>query len=368
MHILYDGQIYTLQSAGGISRYFASLIRKLPNNFFPALTVSPALNTTNINYPSHPNLTIVFNRKFKFRPSRVSSWIEQQYYRMIPFLNPFDVIHPTYYSLLKPQEISKYRSPIVLTVWDMINELFPEQTDPYGQLAEEKRRALFGAQAIICISENTKKDLLNRYPWLENKVTVTYLASEINASLSHGSESVPSRPYFLYVGSRASYKNFDGLLVAFAKAASVQPDVALCVVGPAFDETEEKWIADFKLSDRIEHYGYASDRHLAKLYRCSVAFVYPSLYEGFGIPPLEAMSCGTVVVASHCSSIPEVVGDAGLLFDPKSTGDLADILLSLLENSTERDRLISQGYQRAQEFSWDKTVTQTLEVYRSVIG
>jgi glycosyltransferase involved in cell wall biosynthesis len=368
MRILYDGQIYTLQSAGGISRYFASLINKLPNNFVPALTVAPVLKTTNINYPSHPNLTIAFNRKFKFRPNCVSYWIEQQYHNILPLLNPFDVIHPSYYSLLKPQEISKYRSPNVLTVWDMINEIFPEQTDPSGQLAEEKRQALLAARAIICISENTKKDLLNRYPSLENRVTVTYLASEIDASLSHGSEQVPYRPYYLYVGSRASYKNFDSLLVAFAKAASVQPEIALCVVGSPFNETEEKLIADLKLSDRIEHYGYASDRHLAKLYRCSVAFVYPSLYEGFGIPPLEAMSCGTAVVASNCSSIPEVVGDAGILFNPKSTHDLADILLSLLDNSTERDRLISKGYQRSQKFSWDKTVAQTLDVYRSVVG
>ena len=121
-----------------------------------------------------------------------------------------------------------------------------------------------------------------------------------------------------------------------------------------------------KLSGHIEHYEYVCDRHLAKLYRCSVAFVYPSLYEGFGIPPLEAMSCKTPVVAANCSSIPEVVGDAGLLFNPKATGDLADILLLLLDSPKERDRLIAKGHQRAQMFSWDKTVAQTVDVYRSV--
>jgi glycosyltransferase involved in cell wall biosynthesis len=120
------------------------------------------------------------------------------------------------------------------------------------------------------------------------------------------------------------------------------------------------------LSDRIELYTYASDAHLAKLYRCSIAFVYPSLYEGFGIPTLEAMSCGTPVVASNCASIPEVVGDAGLMFNPKSVSDLTDIMLFLLDNPTERDRLISKGHQRAKTFSWDKTVAQTLEVYQSV--
>jgi glycosyltransferase involved in cell wall biosynthesis len=248
----------------------------------------------------------------------------------------------------------------------MIHELFANEIDPKGQQAEKKRKAILAAQAVICISENTKKDLLERYSLPEEKVKVTYLASEIDASFSHGSEPVPSRPYYLYVGGRYEYKNFDGLLAAFAKALSVRPDIALCVVGSPFYETEEKLIAELGLTGHIEHYGYASDTHLAKLYRCSVAFVYPSLYEGFGIPPLEAMSCGTAVVASNCSSIPEVVGDAGILFDPKSTGDLADILLSLLDSPKERDRLIAKGYQRAQAFSWDKTVAQTLDVYRSV--
>ena len=367
MRILYDGQIYTMQTAGGINRYFANLISRLPHDWVPSITISPAFKTTTINYPHHPNLKIAFNLKFRFRPSRIAYLIEQNYKRLISLISPFDVIHPTYYSLLKQQEISNCRSPIVLTVWDMINEIFPEQTDPSGQLAEEKRKALFAARAIICISENTKEDLLNRYPSLENNVTVTYLASEIDVNFSYGSESVPSRPYYLYVGSRVSYKNFGRLLLAFAKVATVQPEIALCVVGSPFNETEKQRITQLKLTDRIEHYDYTSDRHLAKLYRCSVAFVYPSLYEGFGIPPLEAMSCGTVVVASNCSSIPEVVGDASLLFDPKSTSDLADILLSLIDRPTDRDRWISKGYQRSQEFSWDKTVAQTIDVYKSVV-
>jgi glycosyltransferase involved in cell wall biosynthesis len=137
-------------------------------------------------------------------------------------------------------------------------------------------------------------------------------------------------------------------------------------VGYPFSETEIKRIAELKITDRLELYTYASDDHLAKLYRCSIAFVYPSLYEGFGIPPLEAMSCGTPVVASNSSSIPEVAGEAGLLFDPKSVNDLTDILLSLLDNPTERDRLIAKGLQRAKTFSWDQTVARTLEVYESV--
>lgn len=363
MRILYDGQMYGVQTAGGINRYFANLISRLPEDFNPILTTC---QNRELNYPVHPNLKILFYQRYGFRPGRISYWLEKYYFRYANSFSYPDIAHPTYYSLLTRQNLDKYRCPVVITVWDMIDEIFSEELDPNGQNAEQKRKAIVTAQAIICISENTKKDLLERYSLPENKVTVTHLASEIDASLSHGPEPVPDRPYYLYVGSRASYKNFDGLLAAFAKAVSVQPDIALCVVGSPFNEIEEKLIAELKLTTHIEHYGYAGDRHLAKLYRCSVAFVYPSLYEGFGIPPLEAMSCGTAVVACNCSSIPEVVGDAGLLFNPKATGDLADILLLLLLSPIERDRLIAKGHQRSQMFSWDKTVAQTIDVYRSV--
>ena len=149
------------------------------------------------------------------------------------------------------------------------------------------------------------------------KIIVTYLAADLDEQLAHGAESVPARPYFLYVGSRAPYKNFDGLLQAASQMDSGQSEVAMCVVGPALTNEEQQKIAALGLSGRIEHYGHADDAQLAKLYRCSLAFVYPSLYEGFGIPPLEAMQCGTPVVACNTSSIPEVVGNAGFSVRPR---------------------------------------------------
>lgn len=358
MRILYDGQIYNMQVAGGINRYFANLISRLPKDFVPTLITC---QDRNFNYPEHPNLTTFFYPRF--RPRRVSYWLEKRYFRAIATLKNFDLIHPTYYSVLTQKPLNSERYPAVITVHDMIHEIFyPDAPD-----VEDKRKAILAAQAILCVSENTKKDLMERYSLPEDKITVTYLASEINHSLSYGNEPVPAQAYYLYVGNRElSYKNFDGLLTAFAKVASVNSEVKLCVVGSPFDRAEQQLIANLKLKDRIENYAYTSDRHLAKLYRCSVASVYPSLYEGFGIPPLEAMSCGTVAVASNTSSIPEVVGDAGLLFNPKAPGDLAEILLFLLDNPAERDRLIAKGYERAKVFSWDKTVEQTLEVYRCV--
>ena len=168
------------------------------------------------------------------------------------------------------------------------------------------------------------------------------------------------------MGNRASYKNFDGLLRAFAQAVAVRPELVLCVVGSIFSEVENELIGRLKLTEHIEHYGHGTDTHLAKLYRCSLALVYPSLYEGFGIPPLEAMSCGTVAVVANGSSLPEVVGDAGVLFDPRSTEELVAILLSLLDDPAKRQALVLRGQQRAQEFSWDRTVAQTVDIYRAL--
>jgi glycosyltransferase involved in cell wall biosynthesis len=365
MRILYDGQIYSWQAAGGINRYFANLINRLPQDFYPSLT---NCELRNVNFPDHPNLNIYFYQRFNFRPGRVSLQVEKYYFRTISAWNKFDLVHPTYYESLTGQDFQKFRSPVVLTVHDMIHELFSSQMDPMGTHAEMKKKAIASAQSVICISENTKRDLLRYNPISEDRITIIPQASEIGIGLSYGDESVPAQPYFLYVGSRVSYKNFDRLLKSFANVVTTSPDLRLCIVGSPFTNQEAQLIADLRLGSHLQHYGLASDRHLAKLYRCSIAFVYPSLYEGFGIPPLEAMSCGTPAIVSNTSSLPEVVAEAGLLFNPNSTDELVDCLRFVLDNPASRDRLVQKGLKRAQYFSWDKTVSQTLDVYRAVVA
>ncbi|MFK0733812.1 MAG: glycosyltransferase family 4 protein [Gloeotrichia echinulata GP01] len=365
MQILYDGEIYGMQKVGGINRYFDNIISRLPNDFHPILT---SIRSRNDYHPSHPNLKLFSYKRFGFKPGRLCYWLEPYYFQLAEAINNFQLFHPTYYSLLTRRRFETKRCPVVLTVHDMIHEIFAESMDKNGETAAKKRSAILAADVILCVSENTKKDLLERYLLPEERVWVTYLGTEFNPNFGYGNEPIPSQPFFLHVGGRGLYKNFNTLLIAFSKAVSQVPDIMLCVVGSPFDSTEQNMIAEMHLNNHIQHFSYTSDSHLAKLYRNCLAFVYPSLYEGFGIPPLEAMICQAPVIASNTSSIPEVVGDAGLLFDPTSITDLADRLLFLVEHPAERQRLITKGLEQAKKFSWDKTVTQTLEAYQFVVG
>ncbi|NJN01315.1 MAG: glycosyltransferase family 4 protein [Leptolyngbyaceae cyanobacterium SL_1_1] len=362
MRILYDGLVYKLQTQGGISRYFGNLISSLPEEFSPIIT---GYRSKKIRYPSHLNLKKHLYPFAGLAPKRLSEPLGRYFFEAVTAIDNFDLMHPTYYWLHTGQDLKSYSKPVVVTFHDMTHEIFAQQMDSTGQTSRVKHRAAQAADVIICISENTKKDVLERYSISEDKVKVIYHATDLDINMSYGSETVPTCPYFLYVGSRNShYKNFEILLKAFSKVLSINPDVTLCVVGLELNQDEQVMANSFKISHAIQLYSSVDDHHLAKLYRCSTAFVYPSLYEGFGIPLLEAMACGTPVVASKASCFPEIVDDAGLLFDPNSVADLADILISMLDGSIERDRLIQKGCQRSKLFSWERTVEETCKLYK----
>ncbi len=373
MRILYDGTIFGFQAAGGISRYFTSLIRRLPADWQPSI-ITPQVE--NLIFPEHPNLHVY--RWRRFRPAQVSNVLERHYFQTLARRIRPQLVHPTYYTLLTRRQASanqfhrNYRCPVVLNVWDMIHEVYPQMIEQGDFWAARKREAVQAADAVICISEHTRQDLLERLPIPEERVFVVPLASDLDESLAHGDEPTPPSPYFLYVGGRsAGYKNFDGLLAAFARVASQRSEPILAVVGPPLSEQENQRIHAHGISGRVQRLPMTSDRGLAKLYRCAQAFVYPSLYEGFGIPPLEAMACGTAVIASDRSSLPEVVGDAGLSFDPTATDateHLTAHLLSMLDDPSRRAELIVRGRDRAKLFSWDLAAAQTQAVYRWVLG
>ena len=362
--ILYDGLIFSQQPAGGISRYFSNVIDHLPAPFQPALAT---IRRDTVNFPARPDLRVHYYERFGFWPGRLSYEVEPHYFDWIA--RDYPVIHPTYYGSLTRKPFRKLRGKVVLTVYDMIHELFAARLDPTGEEAASKRDAIQRADAIICISENTRRDLLKLYPALApGNVFVTHLASGLSYEMTHGTEALPERPYLLYVGGRSRYKNFDGLLRAFARTAAAHPEIELCAVGvDPFGDDELELIAGLGLKGRVRFLGNLGDSHLARLYRHCVAFVYPSYYEGFGIPPLEAMSCGAPSLVSNRSSLPEVVDDAAVLFDPDDLPGLAERLGRIIDSAELRADLVARGFAQAKRFGWQRTADQTAEVYRTVL-
>jgi len=364
MKILYDGAIYSVQAAGGANRYWAKVIDHLPVSARPYLMTNTIRKT---NYPGSQRLRTFYFKRFAFRPGRASLVLEKLYFKTVLKTRSFDVFHPSIYSENAAGiSVREFKCPIVVTIHDMIEELYPE-VDPMGLRHRQKAEVLEVASAVICVSHNTKRDLLKWFPKLKPAITVTHLASELDVSMSYGDRQVPQVPYFIFVGGRqSSYKNFALLLKAFSGVIAMNCKVRLCLVGPPLTAEEKTEISQLGLLEHISHAGQPDDQYLAKLYRCSLALVYPSLYEGFGIPPLEAMACGTLVIASNQASLPEVIGDAGILFDPHDVKSLTDILIGVARGQLNREAMIERGFNRASQFSWQRTADETFKVYREV--
>ena len=177
-------------------------------------------------------------------------------------------------------------------------------------------------------------------------------------------ETVFEKPTFLYVGRRGTYKNFMFLLRAFAKACQSHPRIRLCVAGEPLND-EERWQSYFLgISDRVDSAVLPDENALRELYRKSVALLYPSRHEGFGMPPLEAMACGTVAVTSNTTSLPEVVGDGGIMLDPADESAWTECILQIAYDKIRRSQIIEKGRARAALFSWDKAATLHIATYR----
>jgi len=374
MRVLYDGAIFALQRAGGINRYAVNLIAHLPPPVRAILLIDrptdgslPDCRTVEVS----PGGDRRWARPFR----RVPRWSQRRAFSPPAANVEADILHPTYYTLLSSTSLPKLRIPMVLTVYDLIHERFSAMLDPRGEMAAIKRRAILRADAILCPSQSAKRDLREIYGIPEENITVIPLASGLPMLRLYDPDSAPNermaaldRPYFLYVGSRAPYKNFDRAVQALRIVADKRPDVLLAAVGSPLGARERRRLRQMSMQHHVHDFGQVDDTHLAHLYRNSVGLVYPSLYEGFGIPPLEAMSCGTAVICSSAASLPEVVGDAAMIFDPYDIEYLAALMMLLLDSPTTRRQLIERGYRQAGRFSWAQTARHTHCVYQSVAG
>jgi len=253
----------------------------------------------------------------------------------------------------------------------MIDEIFSEPQSPSSVACKEKLSAVKRADHIICISESTRRDLIRLLNVPIKKTSVVHLGFSLTRDSESSSDLISNlnntSSFILYVGNRNGHKNFRGLLHAYAQSDFLKNKYKLiCFGGGRFSASEISLIQELDLKlDNVQQVS-GSDAALGAYYKLAKVFVYPSLYEGFGIPPLEAMSFNCPVVCSNTSSMPEVVGDAALMFDPKDCESIKVAIERVVENEELRGDLVNRGRNRVQFFSWEKCAEETFEVYKSV--
>ena len=375
MHIVVDGIIYERQRYGGISRIFNEVLPRVCN-IDAAVTVtlltSRLESRSTDKLPVHPH---IYHRAL-FPPARMLR--SRRLWRLTPHVralaqqrylkrNRNGIWHSTYYT-----NLNSWTGPIVVTVADMIYERFTSLfTGPMNdQIRIRKLESIHKADRIICISETTRQELLQFYDIDPDRVTVIPLAYD-HRMFHIQPESMTTGPYarypfLLYVGGRTHYKNFTGLIQAYS-TWRMRRDIHLVIVGSPWLKVEKQLLADLKIEEYVHLLTDVDDKCLATLYNQAMAFVYPSLYEGFGIPLLEAMACGCPVVASRIPSTVEVAGEHPIYFDPAGHDDCLDALETALCEGRDSERT-QAGLAIVKNFNWDKTARQTLAVYRSLSG
>ncbi|GAB3329558.1 glycosyltransferase family 1 protein [Larkinella ripae] len=366
MKIFFDHQTFSQQNYGGISRYFCELIAglKQPTSDHQAHL---SLLVSNNAYLKEKSL-----RALPFLPSLPFAKTQPYIYKLNKAFNllemrtrAYDVFHATYYEPYFLEHIRK--RPIVVTFLDMIHEkyhtVFPELAADH-QVMAWKKQIVHQATAIIAISENTKRDLVEYYQVPAERVRVIYLGSSVSVT-EKTAEPSAQKPYLLFVGNRSMYKNFLPFIRAAAPLLRSHQVRVICAGGGAFSSEEKTALHQSGLTDLVEQHPI-DDAKLRQLYSQALAFVFPSLYEGFGIPVLEAFACNCPCLISDRSSLPEVAGPAALYFDPDQAESMREAVAQILTKPALRQQLAEQGRQQLQHFSWEKTVQDTLRLYQSL--
>ncbi len=286
-----------------------------------------------------------------------------------------DILHGTNYSVYPCQNSLK-----VMNIYDVTFIKYPNYINSVVKTYTERvKRCLQWTDLVLTISESSKKDIIEYLKVDPEKVYVTplashyypnYLSEEITESLEKQANYDFSKPYLLFVSTIEPRKNINAIITAFNfLKGKYKIEHQLILIGkkgwnyePIFAAIENSpW------KNQIHHLDYLSNELVALFYSKADIFVYPSYYEGFGLPVLEAMTLGAPVITSNTSSIPEVTGDAAILIDPKDSIQLAEAILKVISDSHLRQTLVNKGKERSQLFSWKKTAKETLKAYRTLI-
>ena len=375
MKVLVDGVTYQKQPYGGISRLYSEILPRmcdmdeslqitlftdgplkhpLPvHSRIMAITAPPIKHTLQVSGVWRFIPFPIRNLGRKLWHNLRSLWIGQRK----------DVIwHSTYYTLP-----SFWSGSQVVTVYDMIHERFPDlYNEPLDDFArEQKRRCIQKADVVICVSETTSQDVQAFYGVDSSSIRIIHIAyGSLFQQIKRGGDDFivsNKQPFLLFIGKRGRYKNFQWLIQAYSMWSRLK-EVALVVVGESWTNAEKTQMKELGVWDQVHLLSGIDDIALCQIYNRAAAYVCPSLYEGFGIPILEAMACGCPVVASNIPSTIEVAGDCPCYFELIDPESLLSAIDSVIEEGLSSDR-IKRGLERVKQFSWDETARKTLEVY-----
>lgn len=359
--LVYDYQILVMQRYGGISRYFYEIINRIKGDEDFNINI-PILYSDNYYFGNEFN-KIKNLRKGKFFFNKLNMKLYEEFHK-----KQIDILHPTYYNLdyLTKHDIENRNYKIVITVHDMIHELLMPKE--YRTIAD-KKRIIKAADGIITVSEYTKNDLIKFFPELDtNKIRVIYHGCSMGEYISKKDDMKLPEQYILFVGGRTNYKNFRILLEAFPIVMDSYPKIKIiCAGGGVFSESEKQIMNKLGIEGKVIQYSM-TDSQLSYAYRNANCFVFPSKYEGFGIPILEAFYCDCPVILSNCSCFPEIAGEAALYFESDNVSELADCIITLLKNDFLAKQLIQKGRERLTHFSWDKAAIETKRFYKEVLN
>ena len=361
MKVLFDPQIFTSQVYGGVSKYFAEVIARMPADSWTV----PAWLSNN-EYARHYGLfkQIPFLPKYDFRGKgrfmveliKPSAWAYMRLKR-----KQYDVVHQTNFDTYLFNAIGN--KPLVTTYHD-INFLTEHNYVP--RMVKLQTASLRRADAVVAISNNTKADMLRYFDIDPAKIRVIYHGIDTPVIPETLSGRLVKDPYILYVGARHLFKNFDTFITAFAQIAHRYPEVKVVCTRSDITPSEGEMLKRLGVADRVQVVK-ADEMTLNRLYRDALFFVFPSKYEGFGMPILEAMVNGCPVALANASCFHELAGDSGLYFDPSDVDSIAGALERMLDDENLRSELREKGYRRAAQFSWQRTADMHIEVYRSLL-
>jgi glycosyltransferase involved in cell wall biosynthesis len=361
--VLFDHQKFSEQKYGGISRVFAHLIGGIKKSagFESKLGV---LYADNYYIKDEPQLLNNLIGRFflKGKARRANKW-NKRYSKYLIRKGDFDVFHPTYFH---PYFLKYINKPYVLTVHDMIYERLPDYFPLTDPLPQWKKQTVQKAAGLIAISESTKKDLVEILNVPEDKVTVIHHGINLDMPLEIETvEGLPAK-YLLFVGERGNYKNFFRYINCCAKLAVKYPDLYFIFAGGGkFQVSDADAIERLNLSRKCTQLN-ATDGQLNYLYQNAAFFVFPSLYEGFGLPLLEAFKAGCAVASSNTSCFPEIGGDAICYFNPMDEQSMLKAFKLLLDEPKLKTAYIAKGAERVKLFGLQKQIDATLALYKKV--